>query len=228
MLREVALKDISNGRLYGINDMVKADSLGCQGCSYCCEAMVDTILLTPLDICRLEEATGKDFAGLLQREVEITREGGVILPRLKAITAANSGTRCGFLDENGRCSVHQKRPDLCRLFPLGRYYENGDFKYFLQEHECDHARVKIKVKKWIDIPMYEENKRYVLCWHDLVRELQESLAKAMQVNSEEVLEKQTSRITFFLELFYVRPYEGEALFYEAFEKRVTEWKQFSI
>ncbi len=36
MLREVDIKEISDGRLYGVNDMVKADCGGCAGCSVCC------------------------------------------------------------------------------------------------------------------------------------------------------------------------------------------------
>ena len=37
MLREVDIKDISDGRLYSSGDMVKADCLGCKGCSKCCK-----------------------------------------------------------------------------------------------------------------------------------------------------------------------------------------------
>ena len=39
MEREVSLEDISDGKLYGINDMVRADSGGCEGCSACCRGM---------------------------------------------------------------------------------------------------------------------------------------------------------------------------------------------
>ena len=33
-----------------------------------------------------------------------------------------------FLNEQGRCSIHDSRPGFCRLFPLGRFYENGGFR----------------------------------------------------------------------------------------------------
>lgn len=39
MDREIDLKDISDGKFYGINDMVKADCQGCEGCSACCRGM---------------------------------------------------------------------------------------------------------------------------------------------------------------------------------------------
>ena len=37
MRREVSLEEISDGRLYELNDMVKADCQDCAGCHDCCE-----------------------------------------------------------------------------------------------------------------------------------------------------------------------------------------------
>ena len=57
------------------------------------------------------------------------------------------------------------RPSFCRLFPLGRFYENGGFKYFLQIHECKKtSRSKIKVKKWIDTD-FRQYEKFVADWH---------------------------------------------------------------
>ena len=53
MKRYVNLEDISDGRLYTANDMVKADCGDCAGCSACCQSMADTIILDPLDVFRL-------------------------------------------------------------------------------------------------------------------------------------------------------------------------------
>ena len=39
MLRDIDLNEISDGRLYTANDMVKADCMGCQGCASCCQGM---------------------------------------------------------------------------------------------------------------------------------------------------------------------------------------------
>ena len=36
MRRQASLEEISDGHLYGLNDMVKADCGGCSGCSACC------------------------------------------------------------------------------------------------------------------------------------------------------------------------------------------------
>ncbi len=44
MIREVSLKDISDGRTYTENDMVKADTSGCAGCYKCCTGMGSSIM----------------------------------------------------------------------------------------------------------------------------------------------------------------------------------------
>ena len=53
MRREVSLEEISDGRLYELNDMVKADCQDCAGCHDCCEGMGDSVVLDPMDVYRL-------------------------------------------------------------------------------------------------------------------------------------------------------------------------------
>jgi len=150
MKRKINLSDISDGRLYDLNDMVKADCEGCKGCSKCCHKMGNSIVLTPYDIYELTKGSGKSFEELLQLQaIEMNIVDGIILPNLKM---SGENESCYFLNGEQRCSIHDFRPGICRLFPLGRYYENGDFKYFLQTKECVMTnRSKIKVEKWIDI-----------------------------------------------------------------------------
>ena len=38
MERHVSMEEISDGKLYGPGDMVRADCGGCEGCSACCKA----------------------------------------------------------------------------------------------------------------------------------------------------------------------------------------------
>ena len=133
MERQVDLKEISDGKLYGLEDMVRADCAGCAGCSACCRGMGNSVVLDPFDVYRLVNGTGIRFEGLLQNHLELNVVDGVILPNLKMAGASEA---CAFLSEEGRCTVHAHRPGICRIFPLGRYYENHDFKYFLQKDEC--------------------------------------------------------------------------------------------
>ena len=157
MLRECTLEEISDGRTYGLNDMVKADTGNCQGCNKCCTGMGNSIVLDPYDIWRLKNYLGKNFQELINEgRIELNMVDGLILPNLKM----GAGDKCSFLNVEGRCDIHIARPGICRIFPLGRIYDEKGFKYFLQKNQCiKDNRAKIKVKKWIDTDNIEENQK---------------------------------------------------------------------
>lgn len=151
---------------------------------------------------------------LLAASVELNVVDGVILPNLKMQGAEEA---CAYLDGEGRCSIHPYRPGICRLFPLGRYYENGGFSYFLQTGECaKENRSKIKVSKWIDTPDLTRNQQFTLQWHDLLHAMEERL-------TGEDEGKQREENLLLLRLFYLLPYEGTIDFYTQFTERMEHW-----
>ena len=218
MRRNVSLSDISDGRLYDDNDMVKADCHGCAGCSDCCRGMGDSIVLDPCDVWRLTTGLERPFADFLDREIELGVVDGCVLPHLKM---AGEDEACAFLDGQGRCSIHRLRPGICRLFPLGRYYENGAFRYFLQIGECGANRSKVKVSKWIDTPDQRRYRDFVTQWHYLLGEAEER----MKERQDDIFERQLNM--FLLQVFFMRPYEQTRDFYEQFEERRKEFYAFT-
>lgn len=216
MKRNVTLAEISDGRLYGNNDMVKADCHGCKGCSQCCRGMGNSIVLDPFDVYRLQQGLGMDLTGLLGAEkVELNVVDGMILPNLKMVGAEE---KCAFLNEEGRCSIHACRPGICRLFPLGRYYEDGDFKYFLQTGECtDTNRSKVKVSKWIDTPDIIRNHDFICQWHYFLNELEEIVGDLEDME----LGKRLNML--MLQMFYMNPYDVESDFYGQFKNRMEQF-----
>ena len=163
MNREMDMAEVSDGKLYGLDDMVKADCAGCEGCHACCTGMGTSVVLDPFDAYRMTAGTGKTFEALLAGPLELNVVDGIILPNLKM---AGEEEACSFLDQNGRCRIHAYRPGICRLFPLGRIYGDGGFKYFLQVYECaKETRAKVKVKKWIDMPEPKRYDEFVCTWH---------------------------------------------------------------
>ena len=213
MERHVSLNEISDGKLYGLNDMVKAGCNGCTGCSACCRGMGNSIVLDPLDIYHLTGNLHMNFEELLIGKLELSVVDGIVLPNLKMTGTEES---CSFLNREGRCDIHSFRPGFCRLFPLGRYYENNSFHYIHQIHECKYpTKTKVKVRKWIDIPDIKEYEAYVMEWHSLLKELQ----AAMGSIQEHTLVKQLNLV--MLKLFYMNPYENGDFypqFYERLEK----------
>ena len=217
MIRNCSLEEISDGKLYSENDMVKTDTNQCQGCnSVCCHGMGDSIVLDPYDICRLTRQLQMPFESLVEKHLALNVVDGVILPNLKM---AGENETCTFLNEQQRCRIHGARPGICRLFPLGRYYENGGFSYFLQTGECaKENRSKIKVSKWIDTPDLTRNQQFTLQWHDLLHAMEERL-------TGEDEGKQQEENLLLLRLFYLLPYKGTTDFYSQFMERMEYWNE---
>lgn len=217
MKRNIDLKEISDGKLYSAQDMVRADCRDCEGCSDCCRGMGESVVLDPLDVCRLTAGTGMDFRALMNGYIELHAVDGLILPNL---SMSGDGESCPFLTEAGRCSIHPYRPGICRLFPLGRCYEEKGFRYFLQVHECGKTdRTKIKVKKWIDAGDVKAYETYIWRWHEFLERCREG----MQTLDEEKAATLCLYIvrTFFEEAYGLNDLEySDQAFYEVFYSRL--------
>ena len=210
------MERISDGKLYELNDMVKVGCHNCEGCSECCRDMGQSVLLDPYDVFQLTKNLHKSFEELLDGPLELHVEAGLILPNLKM------GPSCSFLNEEGRCSIHAFRPGLCRLFPLGRNYTPDHLNYFLLVHECPvQNKTKMKVSKWIDSDRMRDYQQFLLDWHNLTKQIRAQLAECMDDLAK------SRRVTMeFLQLFYLKPYEGED-FYKEFYDREKSFKGVS-
>ncbi len=215
MIREVNLEEISDGKLYGPNDMVKADCQDCQGCSACCKGMGESIVLDPLDLHRLAWGLHVIPQQLLAGPVQLHVVDGLVLPSL---SMDGPDEACRFLDEKGRCLVHAFRPGICRLFPLGRIYEGNSFRYFLQVHECrNQNRTKVKVRKWINTPDFAKYERYIADWHSFLKAREQ---EALQDLGGEAAKQICMEV---LNRFYLTAYDKGRDFYEQFYQRL-QWK----
>lgn len=218
MRRSVSLEEISDGRLYGYQDMVKADCRGCVGCHKCCTGMGNSVVLDPYDAWRLRKGLRKSFRELLgEGRVELHVVDGCILPNLRM---AGGEEACSFLDENGRCSIHEYRPGVCRLFPLGRYYEGDDFRFFLQVGECSaQNRSKVKVGKWIDTPLQARNHAFLCQWHKLLKDVEEA------VRGREDSEYARDLNIGLLTVFYFGEADGAEDFYNEFARKLGGFRE---
>ena len=233
MLRNVSLEEISDGRLYGLNDMAKLGCNDCSGCSSCCRGMGNTIVLDPYDVWRLTGGLGVSLQQLLAGHLELKVVDGIILPNLKL---AGDSEQCTFLNEAGRCSIHPYRPGICRLFPLGRYYEEDGFRYILQVHECEKQnRSKVKIRKWMDTPDMERYDAYIADWHAFLSKLRaklekETLAGASSDAADEEASSQDlakSISMYVLQQFYLLLYDTSRDFYSQYEARMAAAKEWS-
>ena len=210
MERHVDMQEISDGKKYHSNDMAKLGCNDCEGCSECCRNTGKSIVLDPWDVYMLTTNLKCSFESLLEKYVELNVIEGIILPNLKI---EENGKGCHFLSEGGRCKIHGFRPGFCRLFPLGRLYENGTFTYFLQTQEClKERRTKMKISKWLSIPDLAQYEQFVNEWHYFIKGFQ----KRYRQISQEELKKYNM---FLLQVFFLSPYQ-DGDFYEQFAKRI--------
>ena len=213
MRRNVEIGEISDGKFYSSNDMAK---LSCSGCGGCCRGMGHSVILDPWDIWEMTRNLGVTFDDLLSEAVELQVVDGVILPNLKMI---GQGESCFFLSSENRCRIHKFRPGVCRLFPLGRYYQGNTFQYIVQKGECHHpAKIKEKIHKWIGIPSLRLYEKYIREWHAFLKEAENAVERLKDPQSTKNL------CLYILNQFYRKPYGAERDFYAQFEERLREAK----
>jgi len=211
--------DISDGKLYSANEMAKISCHDCAGCSSCCRDMGESIWLDPHDMYQLTKNLGKTIEELLAKEIELHVEEGLILPNIKMV--GEQELACSFLNEEGRCSIHDFRPGFCRLFPLGRNYEGDKLTYFVLKDVCPAPnKSKVKINKWLGVPNLKAYEKFLVEWHALTKMLRAYYEEHMQ---EEAVIKAINMK--FLQIFYLTPYE-EGDFYEVFQMRMNEMKNF--
>lgn len=214
MKRNCNLDEISDGNLYDAEDLVEASCDGCKGQAVCCRGMGGSIILDPYDLYRLTGPLELTFEQLLRDKIELNVVDGIILPNLKMTGPSES---CAFLDGDGRCSIHAFRPGICRIFPLGRYYEKHSFHYFLQVNECMHAsKTKVKVSNWVDTPELKKYEQYVTDWHYFLNDCEDIIRNS----ADEKLIKNMN--LYLLNCFYVRSYRPDRDFYVQFYERLQE------
>lgn len=208
MKRFVDMNVISDGKRYTRKDMARLGCNDCEGCSACCHDMENAVL-DPWDVWRLTSYLKCGFEQMIDVYIELTLSDGIILPRLKMDGA---GDACPFLNEAGRCKVHAARPGVCRMFPLGRIYEENGFSYFLQTQECHkNSRTKVKIEKWLDIMDLPRYEAYILKWHKLLTSLRG------QLDDLDDVQMKTLHML-MLRQFFMTPYEAMD-FYGQFEER---------
>ena len=204
----------TDGKLYELEEMVRANCGDCVGCHDCCVGMGESIVLDPYDVWMLKNNLGKTMEQLLgQRLLSLGMEKGFVLPHVQM---AQDSDACPFLNGLGRCSIHGFRPGMCRLFPLGRNYSDGKLSYILLTEECKKKnRSKMKVSQWIDIFPAEKYHTFVLQWH----EFRVRIGERMRDMQEEQIKKVLMCV--LKELYFLDETESENIF-ELLVKKMDE------
>lgn len=216
MERYLNLQEATDGKLYSVKDEVLIGCNDCEGCHLCCTGMGKSIVLDPYDIFQLKKGLGIGFEGLMKDKIELSVVDGLVLPNL---ALSGEEEKCGFLNKEGRCSIHNIRPGICRLFPLGRIYnEKREFDYIFQVNECPKRdKTPVKIEKWLDMTSLKKYEKFISEWHFFLKDL----SKLLEDSTEDI--RKNAGIV-ILKWFYMDFPAGISDFYSEFYLRLNKIK----
>ena len=162
------LKENFNATLIGIDEPFM---FNCTMCGKCCRNR-DDILLTPKDVFRMAKELNILIGEFIKQycEVYIGSSSKIAVIRLQSV---GIDRRCPLLKGN-RCSVHDVKPGVCAMFPIGRcisledksVYDAeltpDDIKYIFTNPNCGDKRKVHTVREWFkDFNMSAEDEFFI-------------------------------------------------------------------
>ena len=122
---EELLKEIQKHTL-GMEDRF---SFECKQCGDCCRKRSQPVLLTGYDVYNIAKELNVGTAEVLMKYCTIIPGDTSGLP-VVYLRERPDGS-CSLL-RKGLCTVQQNKPVVCRIFPIGRYYDGKEHRYFTQ------------------------------------------------------------------------------------------------
>ncbi len=170
----------------------------CRRCGKCCIHQ-DMIIFNARDIFNIAKKKGMTMQQVVEAYTEVYIGRNSRIPIIHLLSNGPKGA-CPLL-ENGRCSVHDCKPTVCALFPLGRVALNSkdgqplkegetpEVKYILNDHSCGSAKKVNTVRSWLAKFGIPEQDEFYLLWNKVLMSLTPAVMKLEEEKvSEPVLE----------------------------------------
>ena len=187
----------------------------CRRCGKCCKNQ-DTILFTPRDIFNIAKKLGAAPRQVIDlcAEVYIGRSSRIPLVHMVPVGPQR---RCPLLLDDGRCRVHDCKPTVCALFPVGRVgvfdgikdtdtkitRENISVRYILNDHDCGSAKRVNTIRGWLARFNIPEEDEFFIQWSLVTANLGAMIRKLEQRQcSEQTLNELWSHIYWMLYVDY--------------------------
>ena len=164
-IRSMSAEDIENLPTLGLDDGFE---FRCKECGKCCKQRHD-ILLTAYDLFRVAGYLGRTPHEILERYCEVYEGHSTCFPVVRIIPIPPDDA-CPFL-RNKKCVIHEKKPVICRVYPLARIFIHGDVRYRFEGAGCKHEPRNITVREWIADVASEESEQAALIWGETVSTL---------------------------------------------------------
>ena len=166
----------------------------CRRCGKCCIHQ-DMVIFNARDIYNIARKKGMTMQQVIEAYTEVYIGDHSRIPVVHLLSNGPKGA-CPLL-ENGRCSVHDCKPTVCALFPLGRVAMGKKFgevigdldelqvKYVLSDHSCGSAKKINTVRSWLDKFGIPEHDDFFLLWNKVSMNLTTAIVKLEKANVPE-------------------------------------------
>jgi Fe-S-cluster containining protein len=171
-IREMTGEEVMNLPKLGLDDTFE---FKCKACGKCCKHRED-LLLTPYDMYRIASDLGRTPEEIFTRYCHFYEGATSHLPVVRVIPVPPNNA-CPFL-RNKKCSIHEKKPVVCRVFPLARIYETeggcAKFAKFVNNGvRCNQEAQTNIVRDWIGDVASEEAEAAGRLWGEAITSLYE-------------------------------------------------------
>lgn len=153
-----------------LNYVTKEDTFNfhCTCCGACCRHRED-ILLNAYDIFRMMKHLKLSFQEFIEKYCECYVGHTSLLPVIR-LRPKGTNRNCPLLSK-GKCIVHEAKPVVCAMFPLGRLYngETKEIQYFIQDVNCGAKDTEVKVEDWLN--SFAINDQCFVIWTEITATL---------------------------------------------------------
>ena len=160
-------------------------SFSCDKSGRCCKNRFDNpIILFPYDVHRLRKnlkVSSTEFASKYGQKI-LGAKSRIPMMLLNFPISSNNHNKCVFLRSYG-CKVHEDRPLVCRLFPVGRFIDTDMNSYFFLTQTAKYCNLgkgrEYSIEEWLDEaqvePYFEWNDKF----HSLVTSIDQEKYKSL-------------------------------------------------
>ena len=209
-------------------DMDSEFRFKCRKCGKCCTHQ-HTILFNPRDIFQIARKLQITTAQVIDEYAEAYIGSSSKIPLVHMVPRGKNEV-CPFLVD-GLCSIHDCKPTVCALFPLGRVAVNKtaleggsennnpeielEIKYMLNDTDCGSRKRVNTVREWLarfEIPEHDE---FFLLWSELTIKLH---AAILELEKQHVSEET-------MNLFWIAVFGALYLSYDTSEEFFPQFQR---
>ena len=220
-MNEEMLQDIKSMTV-GLDDTFR---FHCDQCGKCCINRED-IILSPMDIFRMSkelEIKPADF----YRKYCVYNIGSFTRMPIVRLASVGDDKRCALL-KNCKCTLHNVKPSVCAMYPLGRYLElekenytkdgigQSKVKYLLQPPDCGDDSEEHTVREWLSGFNIDLEDELFIKWHQAIARYERKIKELEKTHDK----KSMMEIWYIIRVILYLAYDTSKDFLPQFEFNV--------